>query len=336
QPLGGRLGAGVVEAHPVAQRPLLGVTPQAGAVVARLGVGGDGPDLDVPEAEHVHPEHGGGVLVHPGREAEHARDVTAERGAHRGGGPSAQRRPHDVGQHRCGGDAPDRPERELVRPFGVDPDQEAPEQQTVEPHARGHAIVSPRLTWGLGARRNRGWKRRLKAYMPVKRGICSSSNRALSLRLTAMVNPIAKAREIAKATYITIIPMIATSGIIEAKKSRTIEAIASGRKYSLGLKWASTWLRTQRRTGPLSRGGRYRSSPVRIASCCLAYSSLRRRRASCRAALRSAGTSGRLRCASTSLRFGVGRPLPCGLGFASGSGAGAGVSFLLRPITPRG
>src|SRR5690606_26010503 len=70
-----------------------------------------------------------------------------------------------------------------------------------------------------------------------------------------------------------------------------------------------------------------------MASCCLAYSSLRRLRISWRATLRSVGTSGRWLRASASLRLGVGRPLPAG-GCASGAGAGAGVSFLLRPITP--
>ena len=52
QPGRDRRGALVVEAHPVAQRPLLQHAPQPRRLVARLRVRGDRADLDEAEAEH--------------------------------------------------------------------------------------------------------------------------------------------------------------------------------------------------------------------------------------------------------------------------------------------
>ena len=51
QPAGGGRGPGVVEPHPVDDRPLRHQPEQPGPGVARLGVRGDGADLDVAEAQ---------------------------------------------------------------------------------------------------------------------------------------------------------------------------------------------------------------------------------------------------------------------------------------------
>ena len=84
---------------------------------------------------------------------------------------------------------------------------------------------------------------------------------------------------------------------------------ASGRKNSAMQKRESTKSRANRRTGPLSRAGRYRSSPLASASRCLAMSARRASRWRLAASLRSSACWRTLRrWVWASLRLGVGRP----------------------------
>ena len=65
----------VVEAHAVDERAVVDEPEQARALVAGLGDGGDGADLDVPEAELAEPANGEGVLVEARRDAERRREA---------------------------------------------------------------------------------------------------------------------------------------------------------------------------------------------------------------------------------------------------------------------
>src|SRR5690242_20888637 len=87
-----------------------------------------------------------------------------------------------------------------------------------------------------------------------------------------------------------------------------------------------------RLTGPLSRNGRCASSPVIMASRCLALAARSDSRADFVAALRSVGTRGRLRAASCSRRLGVGRFLAPGRSVRSCTGTAVSTAFL-RPNT---
>ena len=80
QVLGGGICSGIVEAHAVAQAALLHEAPQARCVVAGLGTGSHGANLDEGVAEGAHAEHGLGILVHAGCQTEAGREATLTQG----------------------------------------------------------------------------------------------------------------------------------------------------------------------------------------------------------------------------------------------------------------
>src|SRR5690625_7664610 len=72
QVLGQRAGPMVVEAHPVDQGPVAEQAEGARSRVARLGVGGDGADLDMTEAQVQQSHRDLAVLVVAGGNAQRA------------------------------------------------------------------------------------------------------------------------------------------------------------------------------------------------------------------------------------------------------------------------
>ena len=76
-PLGGHRPR-VGKSHRVEQRPVLGQARDARAGVARLGLGGDRPHLDVTEAEDAELAVAAQVLVHAGSDTERAGKAQAE------------------------------------------------------------------------------------------------------------------------------------------------------------------------------------------------------------------------------------------------------------------
>jgi len=129
-----------------------------------------------------------------------------------------------------------------------------------------------------------------------------------------------------------VINMIAAAVMLDANSivASTI-ASAIGKKNSPRDHRASTKSRTHRRCGPLSRVGRYRSSPVRSAWYSRSRLARARSRSLCPATLRSAGTSGRRFAASDCFRLGVGRPLPaCSASVGSGVTTSGTGCFLRR------
>ena len=79
EPLRGRLGAAVVEAHPVDDGAVGDEPEQARPRIAVLRDRRDRAHLDVPEAERVEPAGGAHVLVEPGRDAERRLEAQSER-----------------------------------------------------------------------------------------------------------------------------------------------------------------------------------------------------------------------------------------------------------------
>ena len=103
----------VVEPHPVAQRALVQHPPQPRRLVARLGVRGDRPDLDEPEAEHRQTGHADRVLVEAGGQPERARGTVDP--------TPARHRPRAARNTRCTtlrrtGTRRDQPDRAGTRP----------------------------------------------------------------------------------------------------------------------------------------------------------------------------------------------------------------------------
>ena len=74
-----RVGADVVEAHPVDDGAIGDQAEQPRSRVARLRLRGHRADLDVPEPEQAEAPDAAGVLVESGRDTERGRELDAER-----------------------------------------------------------------------------------------------------------------------------------------------------------------------------------------------------------------------------------------------------------------
>ena len=150
QAAGGLVGPGVVEAHPVAQGARGGVAPHAGLVVAGLGPGGEGADLDEAEAEHVHALDGLPLLVHAGRQSEQAGHGPGEGAAlvvagHRDGGAAAPHLTHGVAHQGDFARDFDGLHADVVDDLGVDPGEDGLVHQVVEhaPNSTRSRVAPP-------------------------------------------------------------------------------------------------------------------------------------------------------------------------------------------------
>ena len=147
QPLGGLVRSGVVEAHAVAHGAHLRVAPHTGLVVTALGTGGEGPDLDEAEAEHVQALDGLSLLVHAGCEPQDAGHGAGEGTAlvGRGDGEDGSASPHLAHHVPDEGDLArqlDGVHAYVVDQLGIDAGQDGLVQQVVE-----HGARLPRHGW---------------------------------------------------------------------------------------------------------------------------------------------------------------------------------------------
>ena len=131
---GDDLGAVVVEAHPVDDRPVGGEPEEPRLRVAGLGLAGDRADLDVPEAERRERVDADGVLVEAGGQPERVREGQSER-VHRAICADSARhlRRLGEGEDRAGG--ADRAEGGVVGPLGVGAGEHPVEERVVRRQA---------------------------------------------------------------------------------------------------------------------------------------------------------------------------------------------------------
>ena len=128
------LGAVVVEAHPVDDRPVGGEPEQPRLRVAGLGLAGDRADLDVPEAQRRERVDADGVLVEAGGQPEGVREGQAQRVDHAICADST-RHLRRLGELEGGAGGADRAEGGVVGPLGVGAGEHPVEERVVRRQA---------------------------------------------------------------------------------------------------------------------------------------------------------------------------------------------------------
>ena len=153
------IGTGVVEPHAIPDRPHLRVAPHAGLVIAVLGAGREGADLDEAEAEHVHALDGPPLLVHAGGQAEQAGHGPDEGTALVGAGnredrPAPPQLSHRIAHERDSAGGLDGLDAHVMNEFGIDTRQDGLVQQVVE-HTASVLGRTPARRYAVRARRLR-------------------------------------------------------------------------------------------------------------------------------------------------------------------------------------